>query len=97
LPPAKADGEFFATHTVGELAGWSDYDLEAVGRLAEPVRFNPTNDRYEPISRTDAFALAGCNLSGFGESRSGLVRHLGRISNEATFPYQLWVREFETG
>jgi hypothetical protein len=96
-PPAKADGEFFAAHTVGELAGWSDYDLEALGRLAEPVRFNPANDRYEPISRTDAFALAGSNLSGFGESRSGLVRHLERISIEATFPYQLWVREFETG
>ena len=25
--------EFFAEHTVGELAGWSDYDLEMAGRL----------------------------------------------------------------
>jgi hypothetical protein len=57
----------------------------------------PDERQVEPISRTDAFALAGSNLSGFGESRSGLVRHLERISNEATFPYQLWVREFETG
>ena len=31
LAPAKADREFFAAHTVSELAGWSDYDLEAVG------------------------------------------------------------------
>ena len=27
LAPAKADREFFAAQTVGELAGWSDYDL----------------------------------------------------------------------
>jgi hypothetical protein len=26
--------DFFAAHSVGELAGWSDYDLEAAGRLA---------------------------------------------------------------
>src|SRR6201988_2922713 len=37
LQPAKADPDFFATHTVSELATWSDYDLEATGRLPEPV------------------------------------------------------------
>jgi hypothetical protein len=30
--PAKADREFFAAHAVGELAEWSDHDLEAMGR-----------------------------------------------------------------
>ena len=37
LQPAKADRDFFAVHTVSALATWSDYDLEAVGRLAESV------------------------------------------------------------
>ena len=55
----KADREFFAAHTVSELAGWSDYDLEAVGRLAEPMSYNPETDKYEPISWDDAFALVG--------------------------------------
>jgi anaerobic selenocysteine-containing dehydrogenase len=41
------------------LAGWSDYDLEAVGRLAEPLSYNPASDKYEPISWEDAFALVG--------------------------------------
>jgi anaerobic selenocysteine-containing dehydrogenase len=59
LSPAKADREFFAAHTVSELAGWSDYDLEAVGRLAEPLSYNPASDKYEPISWEDAFALVG--------------------------------------
>jgi anaerobic selenocysteine-containing dehydrogenase len=50
LAPATVDREFFAAHTVSELAGWSDYDLEAVGRLAEPLSYHPTTDTYEPIS-----------------------------------------------
>jgi hypothetical protein len=37
LAPAKADREFFAARPVSELAGWSDYDLEAVGRPAVSV------------------------------------------------------------
>src|SRR5882672_6036703 len=57
LQPANADGAFFATHTVSELADWSDYDLEAVGRLSEPLSYNPATDRYEPISWDNAFAL----------------------------------------
>jgi hypothetical protein len=42
--------EFFAAHTVSELAGWTDYDLEAAGRLSEPVRYDPASDRYVPVS-----------------------------------------------
>src|SRR5918996_5192051 len=36
LADAKADREFFAGHTVSELAGWTDHALEAVGRPAPP-------------------------------------------------------------
>ena len=50
MAPAKADRYFFDQHTVSELAGWSDYDLEAIGRLAEPLGYNPSTDKYEPIS-----------------------------------------------
>jgi anaerobic selenocysteine-containing dehydrogenase len=53
LAAPKANREFFATHTVSELGEWSDYDLEAVGRLAEPLSYNPASDKYEPI-------LGGC-------------------------------------
>jgi anaerobic selenocysteine-containing dehydrogenase len=62
LAPANADREFFAAHTVGELAGWSDYALEAVGRLVEPMSYDPASDKYEPISWEDAFALVGGTL-----------------------------------
>jgi anaerobic selenocysteine-containing dehydrogenase len=62
LQHAKADRDFFAAHTVSELATWSDYDLEAVGRLAEPLFYNPEIDKYEPVSWQDAFTLVGKTL-----------------------------------
>src|SRR5260370_26696697 len=49
--------EFFAAHTVSELMGWSDFALENEGRLTEPMIYIAATDRYEPISRSDAFAL----------------------------------------
>ena len=44
MAPPKADRDFFAAHTVRELSGWSDYDLEAVARLAEPMSYDPATD-----------------------------------------------------
>ena len=96
LAPAKADRDFFAAHTVSELAGWSDHDLEAVGRLAEPMSYNPATDRYEPISWEDAFELVGDTLRGLESPHQASFYTSGRLSNEATFLYQLWVREFGT-
>src|SRR5947209_2789624 len=96
LAPATADLEFFAAHTVGELAGWSDYDLEAVGRLAEPLSYDPVSDRYVPISWEDAFVLVGGTLRGLESPDQASFYTSGRLSNEATFLYQLWVREFGT-
>ncbi|MFC5263116.1 FdhF/YdeP family oxidoreductase [Kribbella qitaiheensis] len=96
LAPAKVDREFFAGHTVTELVEWSDYDLEAVGRLAEPMSYNPATDKYEPISWEDAFALVGGTLRGLDTPDQASFYTSGRLSNEATFLYQLWVREFGT-
>jgi molybdopterin-dependent oxidoreductase alpha subunit len=96
LAPAKADRDFFAAHTVSELAGWSDYDLEAVGRLAEPMSYDPASDRYQPTSWEDAFTLVGRALGGLESPEEASFYTSGRLSNEATFLYQLWVREFGT-
>jgi molybdopterin-dependent oxidoreductase alpha subunit len=96
LAAAKANRDFFAAHTVSELAGWSDYDLEAVGRLAEPMSYEPASDRYVPISWDDAFALVGSTLRGLDSPDQATFYTSGRLSNEASFLYQLWVREFGT-
>lgn len=96
LSPADADANFFDAHTVSELAEWNDYDLEAVGRLAEPLSYNPASDKYEPISWEDAFALVGEELRGLNNPDQALFYTSGRLSNEATFIYQLFAREFGT-
>jgi anaerobic selenocysteine-containing dehydrogenase len=88
--------EFFAAHTVSELAGWSDYDLEAEGRLSEPMSYDAASDRYVPISWEEAFELVGSRLRGLESPHEASFYTSGRLSNEATFLYQLWVREFGT-
>jgi molybdopterin-dependent oxidoreductase alpha subunit len=96
LAPATADRDFFAEHTVGELEGWSDYALEDVGRLAEPLSYSAATDKYEPISWDEAFALVGDTLRALESPDQAAFYTSGRLSNEATFLYQLWVREFGT-
>jgi len=96
MAPATADRDFFAAHTVTELAGWTDHDLEAVGRLSEPLTYDEATDKYVPISWEDAFALVGSTLQGLSSPHQATFYTSGRLSNEATFLYQLWVREFGT-
>jgi molybdopterin-dependent oxidoreductase alpha subunit len=96
LTRERVGRDFFAAHTVTELAGWSDYDLEDAGRLAEPMRYDAASDKYLPVSWADAFELAGSALRGLASPHEAAFYTSGRLSNEATFLYQLWVREFGT-
>lgn len=92
----KVDRAFFASHTVTELSGWTDFALEDQGRLTEPMSYDPATDTYVPISWRDAFTLVGSTLRGLDSPHRASFYTSGRLSNEATFLYQLWVREFGT-
>src|SRR5580698_6968180 len=59
LTKRRVTPEFFGPYTVSELERESDYWLEEQGRLTEPMRYNRTTDRYEPIRWDDAFAMIG--------------------------------------
>ncbi|WP_306319072.1 MULTISPECIES: FdhF/YdeP family oxidoreductase [unclassified Streptomyces] len=96
LTPKRAGKEFFATHTVTELSTWPDYDLEDQGRLVGPLSYDPDTDRYVPVSWADAFALVGATLRGLDSPDQALFYTSGRLSNEATFLYQLLAREYGT-
>jgi molybdopterin-dependent oxidoreductase alpha subunit len=96
LTRKQADRQFFAEHAVSELADWSDYELENAGRLAEPMRYDPATDHYVPVSWPEAFDLVGATLRGLDSPHEAAFYTSGRLSNEATFLYQLWVREFGT-
>jgi molybdopterin-dependent oxidoreductase alpha subunit len=88
--------EFFAAHSVTELSGWSDIDLEDQGRLTEPMAYDPESDHYVPISWHDAFELAGQALRELDDPNQASFYTSGRLGNEATFLYQLMARELGT-
>ncbi|MEU5951132.1 FdhF/YdeP family oxidoreductase [Streptomyces sp. NPDC047525] len=88
--------EFFAAHSVTELYGWSDYDLENQGRLTEPMVYDPDTDHYVPIGWKDAFDVVGRALRGLDDPDQAAFYTSGRLGNEATFLYQLMARELGT-
>ena len=96
LTPKRATPEFFAEHTVTELSGWTDYALEAAGRLTQPMRYDAASDRYVPVSWDEAFAMVARHLRSLTSPNEAAFYTSGRLSNEATFLYQLWAREFGT-
>ncbi|MFF9149006.1 FdhF/YdeP family oxidoreductase [Streptomyces sp. NPDC014861] len=88
--------DFFAAHSVTELAGWTDHALEDEGRLTEPMVYDPGTDHYVPISWKDAFALVGRTLRELDDPNQASFYTSGRLGNEATFLYQLLARELGT-
>ncbi|GAA3958863.1 FdhF/YdeP family oxidoreductase [Gordonia caeni] len=92
----RVDREFFAAHSVTELAEWTDFDLEDQGRLTEPMVYRAATDRYVPISWHDAFALIGVELRALDNPDEAAFYTSGRLSNEASFLYQLMAREYGT-
>ena len=88
--------EFFAAHSVLELAGWNDYELEMVGRLTHPMVYDAASDHYVPVSWDEAFAIIGRHLNALPDPNMAEFYTSGRTSNEAAFLYQLFVREYGT-
>jgi molybdopterin-dependent oxidoreductase alpha subunit len=88
--------EFFAAHTVTELSGWTDYELEMVGRLTHPMAYDAASDRYLPLSWEEAFATVGRHLGALSDPNKAEFYTSGRASNEAAFLYQLFARECGT-
>lgn len=93
---ARVTAEFLAEHSVSDLQGWSDYDLEHQGRLTHPLRYNPETDHYEEIGWDDAFAEIGAALNALDNPNEAEFYTSGRASNEAAFLYQLFVRLYGT-
>ena len=88
--------DFFARHTLTDLADRSGRWLNEQGRLAEPVVRRPGSDRYEPIGWDDAFALIARELGALESPDEAVFYTSGRTSNEAAFLYQLLARQFGT-
>ncbi|WP_460451165.1 FdhF/YdeP family oxidoreductase [Alsobacter sp. SYSU BS001988] len=91
LTSRRCAPDFFAAHTLSELRGWSDYDLEQQGRLTHPMRYDRASDRYVPCSWDEAFAGVGAALRSI-EPRSAVFYASGRASLETAYLYALFAR-----
>jgi anaerobic selenocysteine-containing dehydrogenase len=60
------------------------------------MRYDATSDKYVPVSWDEAFELAGWHFRGLDNPNQAAFYTSGRLSNEATFLYQLFARELGT-
>ncbi|KLO29214.1 FdhF/YdeP family oxidoreductase [Mycobacterium haemophilum] len=88
--------EFFARHSVAELAAQPEYWLSQQGRLTHPMVLNPGAEHYRPISWDAAYQLIAEQLTALDSPDAAVFYTSGRTSNEAAFCYQLLVRSFGT-
>jgi molybdopterin-dependent oxidoreductase alpha subunit len=88
--------EFFARHSIAELAAKPEYWLSQQGRLTHPMVARNGDTHYRPIGWGDAHRLIAEHLRGLGSPDEAVFYTSGRTSNEAAFLYQLLVRSYGT-
>lgn len=91
----SADAEFFATHSLAELRGMTDYELGRAGRITTPLRLGPGDTHYRPISYEQAFDEIAAHAREIAPDEAVFYTS-GRTSNEAAYMYQLFARRLGT-
>jgi molybdopterin-dependent oxidoreductase alpha subunit len=89
----RLDPTFFKRHTLRELEGWHDHELEEAGRLTVPMRYDGALDRYVEITWDRAFAEIGAELRKMDPKQVGFYSS-GRASLETSYMYQLLARMY---
>jgi molybdopterin-dependent oxidoreductase alpha subunit len=92
----KLTPEFFAQNSVADLAKLNDMEIGKKGRIAQPVYLPKGGTHYQAISWEDAFKKIATHLNGLNSPDEAAFYTSGRTSNEASFIYQLFVREYGT-
>jgi molybdopterin-dependent oxidoreductase alpha subunit len=88
--------EFFAAHSVADLAGRSGYWLGQQGRLTHPMYLPEGGTHYEPVTWERAFGIVAEEIAALDSPDQAVFYTSGRTSNEAAFLYQLFARELGT-
>ena len=86
---------FFDDFSLEQLAGFSSRELEAAGRLTEPVIAGPLDGHYRSIGWDEALDRIAAKL-GKTKPDDTFFYCSGRSSNEAGFLYQLFARLYGT-
>jgi len=92
----KLTPEFFAQNSVADLAKLTDMEIGKKGRIAQPVYLPKGGTHYQAISWDDAFKKIAGHLNSLASPDEAVFYTSGRTSNEASFVYQLFVREYGT-
>ena len=92
----KVTAQFFAQNSVVDLAKLTDFEIGKKGRLTEPMYLPKDGTHYEPISWDDAFTKIAAHLNDLKSPDEAVFYTSGRTSNETSFLYQLFAKEFGT-
>ncbi|MCW2866267.1 MAG: oxidoreductase alpha (molybdopterin) subunit, partial [Marmoricola sp.] len=92
----EAGRDFWAAHSIEDLAGRTDYWLGQQGRITEPMILREGGTHYEPISWEAAFERIATHLNGLASPDEAVFYTSGKVSNEAAFAFQLFVRAYGT-
>lgn len=93
---SKISAAFFRKNSVESLSQRSDFELNHLGRLTEPLVLRKGESYYEPISWEDAFNLVATELHGLDDPNEAIFYTSGRSSNEAAFLYGMFARAYGT-
>ena len=88
--------EFFAKYSVEELSRLSDFEINRLGRLIQPLILRDNSIHYEPISWGEAYKLIADELRELDHPDEAIFYTSGRSSNEAAFLYGMFARAFGT-
>jgi len=92
---ARCTPEFWKSHSVTELRGWKDHDLEMTGRLTHPLRYDVYTDRYVGVSWEDAFAEIGATLKRL-DPKQVVFYSSGHAALEPAYLFALLARLYGT-
>ncbi|WP_435169324.1 FdhF/YdeP family oxidoreductase [Falsirhodobacter sp. 1013] len=83
--------DVLSRYTATELRMWRDYDLEMLGRLTHPMRFDASTDRYVETTWDAAFQAIGAKLRTL-DPKSTVFYASGRASLETSYLWALFGR-----
>jgi molybdopterin-dependent oxidoreductase alpha subunit len=88
--------EFFAQHSIADLAAQSDYWLNQQGRLTSPMVRRANANHYQPITWPEAFKMIADELNSLDSPNQASFYTSGKTTNEPAFLLQLFARQFGT-
>lgn len=92
----RVTAAFFKGNSVFDLAKLDDFTIGKMGRLTEPMYLPQGGTHYQPISWDDAFSKIAAHLNALETPDEATFYTSGRTSNEASFLYQLFAKEYGT-